>query len=392
MADIDPPRRMACVACTKSKRRCTKQLPACHRCVRNDLACAYPPPKITVPLDFNFPEGASLDLDDIMPFNAHSTCASQPQAVVRPLQHAWFLNPESWMIDSGPSPPPTTSPESSFWDGALRHFVDQVQGWRRQWVSKGSCPFIHAQLYQETGMPTCLKAAFASTAAYGTKTPATETIVLDVVDESAKMLLAANGDGDLCLTQHLSRTQALLMYEIIRLFDGDIRSRAQAEVDLNTLMDWAQDLWDKTQGQPSVELLNGQGSLKPAEIYRSDVQAVWRAWYISESIRRTYLVAKFIRGIFLTFKEGCAPCPGGILFSPRKGLWEATSPYTWAECLATDHLSAVGSTSLSNLFVCARPADVDEFTLAVLVASEGMEKCERWAHEPAFLEPFPIST
>ena len=37
-----PPRRKSCLACIKSKRRCTLELPACQRCAQRNFVCKYP--------------------------------------------------------------------------------------------------------------------------------------------------------------------------------------------------------------------------------------------------------------------------------------------------------------------------------------------------------------
>ncbi|KAK4188721.1 hypothetical protein QBC35DRAFT_495403 [Podospora australis] len=37
-----PPRRKACAACIKAKRRCTQEYPVCQRCSQRDLDCKYP--------------------------------------------------------------------------------------------------------------------------------------------------------------------------------------------------------------------------------------------------------------------------------------------------------------------------------------------------------------
>ncbi|PSR97791.1 hypothetical protein BD289DRAFT_425176 [Coniella lustricola] len=50
------PEVKACVSCAKSKRKCGKERPRCHRCETRDLECQYPPPRPSsfVPLGDGF--------------------------------------------------------------------------------------------------------------------------------------------------------------------------------------------------------------------------------------------------------------------------------------------------------------------------------------------------
>ncbi len=43
--------------------------------------------------------------------------------------------------------------------------------------------------------------------------------------------------------EKLARTQALFLYQIIRLFDGDVTLRAQGEKDIPLLRTWLDDLY-----------------------------------------------------------------------------------------------------------------------------------------------------
>ncbi|KAL8287882.1 hypothetical protein RB597_000128 [Gaeumannomyces tritici] len=49
--DNPPPRRKACVACIKSKRRCDVGLPACQRCLHRQIECVYEPAVVPLRTD-----------------------------------------------------------------------------------------------------------------------------------------------------------------------------------------------------------------------------------------------------------------------------------------------------------------------------------------------------
>jgi hypothetical protein len=64
--------------------------------------------------------------------------------------------------------------------------------------------------------------------------------------------------------QKLARTQALFMYQIIRLFDGDIFLRAQAEKDMMVLHTWLGDLCGARNNLENAARAQGDITVKQA--------------------------------------------------------------------------------------------------------------------------------
>ncbi|KAL7824071.1 hypothetical protein V8C26DRAFT_384775 [Trichoderma gracile] len=419
MTDAAPLKRLACIACTRAKRKCSKQTPSCRRCADKKLVCRYPAPRVAPPYDLVFSQDGAVSVipvpggSDRNPLptppsqigEQHQQEGEQPQSQTEVSQHSahaaraatdclqnpWFLSPSSWDIDHKHGPVPS---QIYFSDEALTWFIDQLHVWLRQWTTDGHCPFIHRQLWK-VHLPDHIQDAFASLAAYHSKTPATERTVLRIVETRVNNLVDtqhASGVGDFGVIMldpacHLARTQALLIYKIIRLFDGDIRARAQAEKNIDTLALWARQLWQSAGLALSTSSHNepvDRASSGPVDTQlRTDgtLTSTWQAWIFSESIRRTYMAATLTEAVYLTLKQGWAPCPGGIIFSGGAGLWDATSPAAWMKHYQDNVINGIRCIEGDQLFSSARASDVDEFCQATMIVSYGLERFERWRTE-----------
>lgn len=397
MSAYEPPKRMACVACTKAKRKCGKEEPACARCMAKNQDCTYPirglmlPPSAVAAEDEGVP---SIPAERRWTFSPPSQ-SIPPQvstALTVNLARPWFLAQSSWAkraIDM--------TGVTSFRRDDLFYFTDEIQKWPRKWTSEASCPFIHCQLYGPD-LPECLQDAYTAAAAYGSTTSDAKTTVLCILEHRSGNLLheqelslnSPEEAGILDTATRLARTQALLVYEIIRLFDGDIGSRHDAECHLPTLVSWAESL------RQSAELDIGTGDTEPPLAYfdtgadnwtrgylRTDgrLSTTWRAWVFSESIRRTWYAVMLTQSVYSMLKQEWPGCHGSIPFMGGKGVWDAPTPYTWLEALQTDSVSVVRSLTDPRLLTEVPSSDVDDLTQAVLISVYGLERIERWTWE-----------
>jgi hypothetical protein len=210
--------------------------------------------------------------------------------------------------------------------------------------------------------------------------------------------------------EHLARVHALLIYQSICLYDGDVRLRHVAETQIPTLNSWLRQLVSSAQlnaakgpetfisplvTPPScqqdplsqLQQMSGQGG--------SDMECVtlassfglcqediaWYAWLFAETIRRTWLVASSVQTIYLTLQVLWAPCPGGLPFTTRCGAFEATSSFAWAAC-CEGHKQGIdfARRHKHRLFEECRPEYIDEFTIRLLEISYGVERIERWKY------------
>jgi hypothetical protein len=305
---------------------------------------------------------------------------------------------------------------------SLPHFIGKVKEWASTWVREGHSPIIHRQLYQDW-MPECIEDAYTSLAAYHTASPKTKPIALRIIESRANKLVSqAQNDMPiegispaflLDTLTHLARTQALFTYQLIRLFDGDIRSRAQAERHMETLDTWckqmvesaqldcsAADLFSAATGLSTVGSTTGGSSTSTnpfslPEPGQTSPPSLHQAWLVSESIRRTFLAATFTQVGYNNLNQGWSDCPGGLAFTPQGGLWDAEGGYEWLRVVKGLRKEGGGSgdggggspwlmvQSLESWSILERaaPGDVDEFTVAVLEITYGVETVEKWCYE-----------
>ncbi|KAL7907652.1 hypothetical protein GGI35DRAFT_454531 [Trichoderma velutinum] len=467
-ADSRHPRRVSCIICAKGKRRCSRQIPTCTRCAEKGLVCRYPAPRISYvppvelifssdgpPTVYQDPCGSAgnavgsgtssattngiyheqLLLDNTNENRNHVSQDSASflteslsvttggESILAPeLSNPWFLSPSAWVITYNNDP---VRRRGCFNEEALRQYPERAMAWLKQWSVDGYCPFIHLnQQKTYNGFPDCLQDAYTVTAAYTNSTPATKRLALRILQSRATQLVSNFKDArpleDLIFgpMTALSRLQALLVYTIVGLFDGDIRARGQAESNLDILKSWATELWERamldiSQGPvaedhssvsindlPATEscknLGTTQGVMDAAAPPLTDetitdakydymgllmdgtVYSAWQTWAFAESIRRTCLTVGITRSVFRVLQKGWSECPGGIIFTAANGLWDAPDPHIWMKRIASSGFLAVRHSDLENLVAQTDRSKVDEFARTVVIVSFGLERYAQW--------------
>ncbi|CAK7227712.1 hypothetical protein SEUCBS140593_006668 [Sporothrix eucalyptigena] len=312
----------ACRACAKAKRKCDKELPACLRCRSRGVVCDYPP--------------------------------TRPGTFV-----------------------------------AL--YVTRLQEWVDQWASRGACPFIHSRLYIAR-FPDCLQIAMMTQTTYRNRTLQNTDLILKIVeDQASKLVDEAIQNGcdpalSLSLLDQMARLHALVIYQTISLFDGDIRTRHLAEARLPLLSRWAQQLLEsarqKFSSTPAVLDMTVALHLGPMD----SEEHPWYLWILTESIRRTWLIAGGLEAIYSMLQRGWHPCPGGIMFTTRQGIWDAPSALAWEEsCFARgktpESVGFIHRFETSRLFQTSTPDDIDDFTDLMMEITYGAERMHKWKQE-----------
>ncbi|ROV92320.1 hypothetical protein VSDG_07260 [Cytospora chrysosperma] len=343
----------------------TRESKACCACARAKRKCGKQIPTLDVSIPSSI---ASLD----------------PKSSAPPLP--WYLAPDSWNfdhLDASNHGPPCCS-------DVLNSFIKKFQEWLVTW----------------------------------NRTPENKAIIAALVEERMKQLRndqptpisgAEDNSSFLALTpfEHLARVHALLVYQAIGLYDGDIRLRHVAETQVPTLNSWLRQLIKSAQSAaregpekfihsllfPSSQTQRGpilsHSTTRPspdvgvmtnisAGSILSPEDIAWYAWLFAETIRRTWLAACTIQTVYLTLQVGWAPCPGGVPITARDGLFSADSAYAWAsKCGGTEkHEQAetdfVRRGQSSWIFEQRSPEDVDEFARLSLEITFGLERVERW--------------
>jgi hypothetical protein len=116
------------------------------------------------------------------------------------------------------------------------------------------------------------------------------------------------------LPQILAAVHALMLFQIVQLFDGDIRQRSLAEQHMDILRIWAFQLQERA------------ASLTPA--------ITWQEWIVAESARRTIIFVMMIEGLYLSLKTGCCPnvkAMSILPFTSKTTLWDLGTSASWFE-------------------------------------------------------------
>nr|WNZ75588.1 hypothetical protein [Trichoderma harzianum] len=417
-ADPRHKRRVSCIICAKGKRRCSRQIPTCTRCAEKGLVCRYPAPRISyvppVELVYSSDGPPTVYQQDLCGSAGNSAGSSASSATATGNYH------EELFIDSTNTNRNHLAQGSTSFLKALRQFPEHAMAWLKQWSVKGHCPLIHLN-QQKTfnGFPDCLQDAYTVTAAYTNSTPATKQLALRILQSRAAQLVSNSKDArsleDLVFgpMTALSRLQALLVYTIVGLFDGDIRARGQAENNLDVLTSWATDLWERTvldlspdrvaeasHSTDDSDRLATESYKKPGTAQEAmdatappsidqtidttkydymrlltdgTVYSAWQSWTFAESIRRTCLTAGITRSVFRVLQKGWSDCPGGIIFTAANGLWDAPDPHIWMKRTSSSGFLAVRHTELENLVDQTDRSKVDEFSQTIVIISFGLE-------------------
>ncbi|KAF7559023.1 hypothetical protein G7046_g5131 [Stylonectria norvegica] len=402
-------RQNACKGCTKAKRACDRQLPMCGRCVHKEIECQYfsrlrrnetmtlaprlsvsgrearqssitglsqspvKPSRIQSTAVARFPE--AWDVLNGEPFESSIvTPVSSPPSIVHYIEPklSWFLEQGSWDIKPIMVSTPAT-PSSQF-----KNFARSIRGWLQDWATSGNSLFIHKQLYHP-GLPCSLQDAYTTLVAYLAKNEENEDIVMQILENRAAALsqqaLLLEGVETLDTKAHLARTQALLVYTLVRLFDGCPRQRSIAEGMLYTLCEWCHQMRDsaiaeapRLYGEFGTAQLSGDGA---------DV-AIWRAWLVSESVRRTWMVVSCTTHIYQTKRDGFADCSGILRFTTRQGLWHAPNAWRWLQLLRKQSPLFAESLNLTELMEETPSSEMDAFANQVLRIALPPEKIDRW--------------
>ncbi|KAI1864459.1 uncharacterized protein JN550_009016 [Neoarthrinium moseri] len=333
--------------------------------------------------EFDKSSGDTLTLLEVETGASSTTCK----------QSDWFYNADSWtIIDSV-----CFVYQMELFDlPALRQYMKTVQDWLRKWSTTGSCPFIHHCLYSQR-FPDCMQDAYMALAAYLARTPENSQMCFRIIRDRAEKLIdqsslsessieATSGIAISSLDpfDHLARVQALLIYQVIGYFDGDITLRGMAERHAPKVLHWTNEMWKCIKLESSLySTAHSVGTDSDDSLVAANNAGLesmdWRHWIVCESIRRTWIVATTTQSIYEGLKDNWSACLGGGKFTPRAGAWDAVDAYSWGQRVAPSSVPLLTSNVTADvLFETARPEDVDDFSHAILGSCYGSEKVARW--------------
>jgi hypothetical protein len=170
----------------------------------------------------------------------------------------------------------------------------------------------------------------------------------------------------------LASTQALLFYQIIRLFDGDIRQRTDAECDEMTLISWTEQLLARVHPiTPTIE---------PLTLETLTVSS-WNHWIFEESCRRTILTSYMLQGVYSFLKFGYDNVTGKVnklSFTGQAALWNAPSEFHWKDALKDKNQFQVIIGDWDTAMDGVKPTDIEELGMMIMACYKGMDLTCEW--------------
>jgi len=201
---------------------------------------------------------------------------------------------------------------------------------------------------------------------------------------------ASSSSKKLDTFEHMARVHALLVLVVIGLFDGNIRLRHLAEQQIPLLMRWNVAMLESARvaadnGQLLLQNLLDDNLclLRPDQqvLMNDQSEALWQAWILAESVRRTWLVVCGVESSYDVLQKGKVHCHGGLMFTTRNGVWEARSAWAWTKLCAERDVGFMRRGQTQRLFGEQTPDEVDEFGKIMLEVTFGTERVERWGME-----------
>ena len=363
-------RQKSCGACFRAKRKCDLRIPKCARCRVKNIDCEYKTAK---------GDGGSSTRN-----NSVISCLTDGKGTAFdtqgfPSSFEFNLDP-NWLNDS-PSPVSYPNPfeclnipleqasMNKMIPDSYEYCGTQLKSFPEKFARSGSTPFIHGKLYQEN-IPSSIRRAFSTCAMYGGRNKSNIDMTYQVLDAEVSDLLQSIS----CQTSFedlLAPVQALILYQIIRLFDGDVRQRSFAEQHDSILAAWTD----------TLHLLLNQVS-SSSLVSSAEEKWSWKSWILMESARRTILMSFFLRGFYYGLRTGFCNNLSTMLdlpISTRAILWKLESPARWQLALKAAEPELIPYRNFTPRLIKGELSlqDLDVFQRLLAVACVGINKIEQ---------------
>lgn len=311
-------------------------------------------------LDFDFCAGAS-SIDALTDILNLSTDQQSQMAVHRTAYQA--------------TKPFSSAHLSPFAQARVAYSIELFKSVPRMVIEQSFTPWTHPMLYDEY-MPRSLQDALASCALYNAKNDTNAEFVIRFIMSRAEELVAATALPTTPI-EILARTQALILYQIMLLFGGDVRLYAQAEALLPHLEEIGTLLLPIAAEETDPV---GEIPLYPSTAARS----AWRSYIIRESARRTFLSEVQITVMCALYSGQLKSCSHNLLLNNRvtlsAHLWKAANAFDFAIAWNEKNHFVIQELDFTDVLKNAQPDDLDAFGNMVLIGIKGIDDMRGWYH------------
>ncbi|KAG4431746.1 hypothetical protein IFR05_012780 [Cadophora sp. M221] len=224
--------------------------------------------------------------------------------------------------------------------------------------------YFHTSQNYQPKMPRALQDAVSASSLYCNKNELNENVVWEIITSKVTQLLEPRPNWS--IAEHLACVQALIIFQIIRLFDGDIKQRFDAEQQDELLTSWTDSLAIRTGviSSPSNTVDRG-----------------WENWVFEEAVRRTIIVSRTAQSMFAIQRQGFCTMVGavtGISFTAQRLLWAAPSPVHFSKARKETRRFWVEKIDFDELMKNGTVDDLDEVAWLMLVTYKGVDGANEW--------------
>ena len=242
--------------------------------------------------------------------------------------------------------------------------VAQLRGCLPSFVLANRTLFLHP-LSKEGSIPPIYQDALSICSLYLHRTSDNQELVFQILDDKVDSLLLNSSSFSYGIENNLIELQVLLLYQIIRIFDGDARQRANAERQFNLLDTWTMRL--------HRSYFEAEQSLSS---YSSS-----RHWILLESIRRTIMMSVFLRDLHGAMKNNTLalmPLRCTLPVSYNCDLWNKSAVSEIDYLVTPPHLVSYSEfTTAWNTGGITRLDDYSRTLLASCHLAQGTNKFEQ---------------
>jgi hypothetical protein len=241
-------------------------------------------------------------------------------------------------------------------------------------VEENGTPWLHPMLYTDN-MPSAMQDSYAASALHLARNSTNNELVTRFIKAHAEAL--ANSPLPRQPSEILARAHALLLYQSMLVFGGDISLYSQAELLLPCMEEVGYSLLNLANQQQHQ---SGILPLYPSAASR----ASWTAYIFHESLSRTVLaVFQFIT--FCSLLRGqlsaCSPhLAYGSKLTVSAHLWNAKSALDYALAWNSKKYFIVKDLDFEEVLQHAMPQDLDTFDKMMLIGLRGEDDIKGWFH------------
>lgn len=150
----------------------------------------------------------------------------------------------------------------------IGHTVGFLTSMHSTFSQTRALPFMHPRLWAGQ-LPKAILAAFSASSAYAARSPSNKGWTVRLLVDAGREI---HREGERAITNEdkLSRVQALLILNSMRIFDGDLGLRAAAEREVPVMMSWLRELSSMRDNLEMEEGLRG-----PNGFVRDKIPKTW---------------------------------------------------------------------------------------------------------------------